>query len=100
MYVVVARYYTLAGAADDVLGHLREMLPLSRSEPGCRTYTVNQSVDDPRRIILYEEYDDEAAFQDHASQAYFADIVRAKIWPLLESRERDILHSIDPSPMS
>lgn len=94
MYVVVARYYTLAGAENEVLDHLREVLPLSRSEPGCRTYAVNQSIDDPRRIILYEEYDDEAAFQAHVAQAHFADTVRAKIWPLLESRERDILHSI------
>lgn len=96
MYVVIARYYTQEGKQDDVLAILKQVVPLSRAEEGNRAYTVNQSVDDPRSIVLYEQYVDEAAFQFHASRQIFADLVRDQIWPLLESRHREIFTLIEP----
>ncbi len=96
MYVVVARYYTKDGAQDEVLSILRQVVPLSRAETGNRAYIVNQSAADPRQILLYEQYDDEAAFQFHASREEFADLVKGRIWPLLESRVREIYTTIEP----
>jgi autoinducer 2-degrading protein len=34
-------------------------------EPGCRQFDVLQDQDNPNRVVLYEVYDDAAAFQDH-----------------------------------
>ena len=96
MHVIVARYYTKEGVEKEVLAHLKQMVALSRQEPGCRVYIVNQSVDDPRRLVLYEQYDDQDAFQAHLSQPYFNAIVREKVWPLIESREREVLRAIEP----
>lgn len=96
MYVVVARYYTKDGAQDEVLGLLRQIVPLSRAEEGNRAYIVNQSVADPRSILLYEQYADEAAFQFHAGREEFAEIVKRRIWPLLESRAREIYATVEP----
>ncbi len=33
-------------------------------EPGCRQFDVLHNQDDPHHIVLYEVYDDEAAFRD------------------------------------
>lgn len=95
MYVVVARYYTKEGAAEEVLSLLRQMIPLSRAEEGNRAYIVNQSTDDPRQILLYEQYVDEEAFRFHANRPEFAELVKGKIWPLLESRVREIYTTVE-----
>ena len=35
------------------------------TEPGCRQFDVLRQLDDPSRVMLYEVYDDLAAFQAH-----------------------------------
>jgi len=37
-------------------------------ESGCRQFDVLQAVDDPCRVVLYEIYDDAAAFDVHKAQ--------------------------------
>jgi (4S)-4-hydroxy-5-phosphonooxypentane-2,3-dione isomerase len=39
-------------------------------EKGCRQFDVLQDADNPNRIVLYEVYDDAAAFQDHLGQKH------------------------------
>jgi quinol monooxygenase YgiN len=95
MYVVVARYYTKSGAEPEVLDHMRGVARLTQREPGCRAYIVNQSVSDPRNILLYEQYVDEDAFQAHLAAPYLEEVVRGKVWPLLESRERDVMRVVE-----
>lgn len=96
MYVVVARYYTKEGKADEVLSILKQVIPLSRAEEGNRAYIVNQSTEDPRQILFYEQYVDEAAFQYHTGREEFAELVKGQIWPLLESRAREIYTTVEP----
>jgi len=43
-----------------------------RSEPGCRQFDVVEPRDDPDRIILYEIYDDRAAFEAHLKTPHLA----------------------------
>lgn len=96
MYVVVARYYTKEGKADEVAEILRKMIPISLAEPGCKVYTVNRSKDDPRRFLLYEQYVDEAGYQYHMSTDAFKENILGKVVPMLESREREFYETIDP----
>jgi quinol monooxygenase YgiN len=95
MYVVVARYHTKQGAEEEVLSILRQMIPLSRAETGNRAYIVNQSVENPQNILLYEQYVDEDAFNFHAGRPEFAELVKGRIWPLLESRAREIYRTVE-----
>jgi quinol monooxygenase YgiN len=95
VYVVVAKWHVSEGKVDDVLSILREVVPLSRAEEGNHAYIINRSSDDPNLIMLYEQYVDEAAFQFHAGRQEFAELVRGKIWPMLESREREIYTVVD-----
>ena len=96
MYVVVARWLVQEGHVDEVVATIKEMIPHSLSEPACEAYIVNQSEDDPRQLLLYEQYHDEAGFQAHTQTAAFKELVLGKIVPLLEDRGRDIYRTIEP----
>ena len=65
MFVVAARYTIKEGSEKAVLDVLRKMIPLSRAEPGCRFYAVNQSQENPRKLLLYEQYVNKAGYEAH-----------------------------------
>jgi quinol monooxygenase YgiN len=56
-----------------------------REEPGCRRFDVLATQDDPDRVVLYEIYDDEAAFEAHLKTRHFATFDSAST-PLVVSR--------------
>lgn len=43
-----------------------------RDEPGCRRFDVLETAKDGDRILLYEIYDDRAAFDAHMKTRHFA----------------------------
>lgn len=90
MYVVCAYYTTKPDTADHVVALLQEMAPLALSEPGCRAYAINRSVEDPTKILLYEQYVDEAAFGEHVAAPHMESIIKAQVWPLLADRRREL----------
>ena len=59
----------------------------ARSEPGCRQFEVLVDPQDQTKLMLFEVYDDQKAFEAHqagdAFKKYLANAV-----PLLASRER------------
>jgi quinol monooxygenase YgiN len=61
----------------------------ARKEPGCRQFEVLQDPKDKAKIMLYEVYNDEAAFQTHQQTPHFKKYV-AEAVPLLASRERQV----------
>jgi (4S)-4-hydroxy-5-phosphonooxypentane-2,3-dione isomerase len=95
MFVIAAQWYAKAGKEQEVATLARQMIPFSRSEPGCRFFAVNQSADDPRKFLLYEQFQDRAAFDAHTATQAFKDIVVAQIVPLLETRVRDVYELVD-----
>ena len=96
MYVLVARWLVKDGHVDAVIDAIKEMIPHARSEPDCEAYIINQSVENPRLFLLYEQYHDEAGFQAHTETAAFKELVQGKIVPLLEERGREIYRLIEP----
>jgi quinol monooxygenase YgiN len=43
-----------------------------RAEPGCRLFDVLEPTKEKDRVVLYEIYDDRAAFELHLKTAHFA----------------------------
>jgi quinol monooxygenase YgiN len=43
-----------------------------REEPGCRQFDVLEPMKEKDRVVLYEIYDDRAAFELHLKSAHFA----------------------------
>jgi quinol monooxygenase YgiN len=59
----------------------------ARSEPGCRQFDVLVDPDDKTKVMLYEIYDDQKAFEAHQAGAAFKKYL-AEAVPLLASRQR------------
>jgi quinol monooxygenase YgiN len=71
------------------MAKLAENAAAARREPGCRLFHVAVDPADATRVMLYEVYDDERAFEQHQQSADFKKYV-AEAVPLLASRERHV----------
>ena len=96
MYVVAAQYTVQEGKEKAVIDILKKMIPLSRAEPGCKLYMVNQSPENPRKLLLYEQYVDKSGYEAHMATAAFKDNILGKVVPMLESRVRDFYEVVEP----
>ena len=96
MYVVAAEYYTQEGKDKAVIDILKKMIPLSREEPGCKVYMVNQSPEDPRKLLLYEVYVNEDGYKAHQATDAFKENILGKVIPMLESRVRHFYTVVEP----
>ena len=65
------------------------------SEAGCRQFDVLVDPSDPSRVMFYEIYDDEAAFQAHQQTAHFKRYVDTAL-QYLSSRTRIPLRRVAP----
>ena len=88
MYVVVAKWVAKQGEEAYIADILRTVQRLSREEPGCRTFVTHRSVESPRTFLLYEQFEDEAAFKAHGETEHFKTHVLGDAVPRLELRER------------
>jgi quinol monooxygenase YgiN len=86
MVVVIAQYRTRAGKGDEVASVLALHRAATVAEPGCRAFVVNRSQDDGDRFVLYEQYDDEAAFEAHRASPHFQRYIEGQVVPLLAER--------------
>lgn len=93
MHVIIARWRIQPDHIERVVALISEMATHARQEPGCRQYTLNQAIDDPAVVVIYEQYDDEAAFQAHIATEPFQRIVIGQIVPLLAERSREVLRT-------
>jgi quinol monooxygenase YgiN len=56
-----------------------------RNEPGCRRFDVTEARGEPDRVLLYEIYDSQAAFEDHCRTAHF-DEFNTQSAPLVDTK--------------
>ena len=67
-----------------------------RDEPGCRRFDVLASAEAPRRIVLYEIYEDAAAFDFHVTTPHYK-VFAAAAEGLIETRSIQRLTFLDVS---
>ncbi len=70
--ILYAEFTAKPGCADEVAALLRGLTVDVREEPGNRVFTGLQKREDPSRFFVYEEYDDQAAFEAHIGAPYGA----------------------------
>jgi quinol monooxygenase YgiN len=97
MVTVVAQYQVKAGEGDRVADALAPHIAATRAEPGCVTFVAYRADDDPDHFLLYEQYVDEAAFQEHRRTPHFAEYVEGTIVPLLERRDWQRYDEVPPA---
>jgi quinol monooxygenase YgiN len=61
----------------------------ARKEPGCKQFDVLVDPGDKTKVMLYEVYNDDKAFEAHQATPHFKKYL-AEAVPLLASRERSV----------
>jgi autoinducer 2-degrading protein len=62
----------------------------ARKEPGCRQFEALIDTSDPTKVMLFEVYDDEKAFEAHQQTPHFKKYLADAV-PLLAARQRHVL---------
>lgn len=83
---VVATYTAQEGRGDELESHLKAMLGPSQAEPGCISYRVIRSDEDPDQFVIVEEYESPEAFEEHRNSPHFEQHARQGAMTLLASR--------------
>lgn len=74
MFVVTVTFGIKSGQIDAFLPKIMENARLSLSlEPGCKVFDVCTSPRGPGEIFLYEQYDNEGAFETHKTMQHYLD---------------------------
>ncbi len=87
MIALAVTYTFKPGKDDEAVAYFRELIPASRKEPGCRMYVVHRGKDDPRKFFIYEQYDDEAAFDAHRASPHFQRYGKNGLQTIMETRD-------------
>lgn len=71
MLVVHATFPIDPDSRDEALDLIESLAERSRDEDGIIDYRVATDIDDPNRFRVFEQYEDEAAFDTHAETEHF-----------------------------
>jgi quinol monooxygenase YgiN len=80
---------------DAFMKKLDDNARAARTEPGCKQFEVLVDPKDRAKIMLYEVYKDEAAFEAHQQTPHFKKYV-AEAVPLLADRVRNVWKRVSP----
>ena len=86
MIVLTVTYLIAEGREREAREHFFATRDASRKEPGSLAYLVHQSIEEPRKFFLYEQYVDGAAQDEHRASNYFEEHIRNGIMKIMESR--------------
>jgi quinol monooxygenase YgiN len=93
--VLIVKWIAEDGKQDEIAEILRLMRPLTRQEPGCVSYDVYRSTEDPHDFMLVELYQDQAAVTAHTEADYFRRYILERALPALKHRERAMYSVLD-----
>lgn len=87
-FVLIVRMKASEGAGDDAAGVMAELAEATRREPGAELYIPCRDPEDPNSFVIFEQYRDKAAFEEHGASTHFQELALGRLFPLMESRER------------
>jgi quinol monooxygenase YgiN len=94
-YVLTARMTTREGEEERALELLTQLAAASQQEPGNIHYIPHRSTDNPRTFLIYEQYRDKAAFEEHGQTEHFQTLAAGELFGLMEERERLFYETLD-----
>jgi quinol monooxygenase YgiN len=92
---VIARSVACKGKENQLRALLQGMLTPTRAEPGCKLYELYES-DARGRFYFYEEWESQAALDQHVSTPHFKQLEQRIRELVAERFEVDILRVIPP----
>ena len=88
-FVLVVQIRIKPESVEAFMKKLGENASAARKEPGCRQFDVLTDPKDKTKVMLYEVYNDEKAFEAHQQTPHFKKYLAEGV-PLLASRERQV----------
>ncbi len=67
---VIARIKAKSGMDEEVRQELMDLVPLSRSEPGCVNYDLHQCTDDRSLFMVHENWKSKSDLDKHLEMPY------------------------------
>jgi quinol monooxygenase YgiN len=92
-FVLLVNIRISPGNVERFMKGIGENARAARKEPGCRQFEVLADPKDKAKVVLFEVYDDEKAFEAHQATPHFKKYL-AEAVPLLAGRERQILSRV------
>jgi quinol monooxygenase YgiN len=89
MFVLLVNIRIKPENVDAFMKRLNENAAAARKEPGCKQFDVLVDPADRTKVMLYEVYADEKAFEAHQATPHFKKYL-AEAVPLLAARERSV----------
>ena len=90
MFVLLVNIRIKPENVESFMQRLRENALAARKEPGCKQFEVLVDPKDKAKVVLFEVYADDKAFEVHQATPHFKKYL-AEAVPLLASRERQVL---------
>jgi quinol monooxygenase YgiN len=94
-YVLVARMTAREGEQDRAEEVIRQLAEASRAESGVAQYIAHRDPEDPLVFLMYEQYRDKAAFEEHGQTEHFQALAVGELFGLMEKRERNFYETLD-----
>jgi quinol monooxygenase YgiN len=89
MFVLTVQIRIKPENVEAFMSKLAENAKNARKEPGCKQFDVLLDPNDKTKVMLYEVYNDDKAFEAHQQTPHFKKYL-AEAVPLLASRERSV----------
>lgn len=93
--VLIVKWIAEPGKEEEIADILRVMTERTRNEPGCLSYEVFRSFEDPHEFMLVEAYKDQDAVTAHGQTDYFKSHVLERAIPALKTRQRGFYRALD-----
>ena len=71
MVIVVAILQVAEGKGNEVVEEFKKLVVKVRQDPGTISYNINQAIDNPDKILVYEKYEDMDALKYHGGTEHF-----------------------------
>lgn len=73
---------------------LRTLTAASRREPGCVSYIPHQLADEPDTVLIYEQYQDDAALAAHRDSEHFKTYAVGVLFQKMRDRSLESLTAL------
>jgi quinol monooxygenase YgiN len=94
-FVLIARMTAREGEQDRARELIDKLAPASRGEPGNVHYIPHRDPENPRVFMIYEQYRDKAAFEEHGESEHFKTLAAGELFGLMEERDRTFYETLD-----
>lgn len=75
MIMVIAKSFLPKENSDKLLELAKELVEITRKQEGCIKYEMYQDENDPKVLIMIEEWETKEALDNHTSSDYYKRIV-------------------------